>query len=181
MKTKKILFIILWILLIVISFIYDQKILDFAQSLKNSVLDFIFLGLHYLTDWVSILVLFSLYFLIKDRKKLKSFLICYLITMLFVVLLKNFVERERPSVELEDDLYRSFPSGHSAAVFSVLSFVSEKYIKYWVFISILVMVSRVYLEAHYASDVLVGAFIGYFGCRTLLRVVESRKVSKLVS
>ena len=181
MKTKSILFVIFWILLIVISFTYDQKILDFIQYLKNPVLDFIFLGLHYLTDWISILVLFSLYFVTKDRKKLKSFLISYLITMLFVLLLKNIVGRERPSIELENDLYGSFPSGHSTAMFSALNFVSEKYFKHWIFISILVMISRVYLGAHYASDVLAGAFIGYFGCRILLRLVEFGKVSKFIN
>lgn len=181
MKTKSILFVIFWILLIITSFIYDQKILDFVQSLKNPVLDFIFLGLHYLTDWISILVLFSLYFIIKDRKKLKSFLIPYLITMLFVLLFKNIIGRERPSVEIENDLYESFPSGHSAAMFSALNFVSEKYFKYWIPISILVMISRIYLGAHYASDVLAGAFIGYFGCRILLRLVESEKVFKFIN
>ena len=158
MKTKDIALIFTWIALIGISFFYDQKILYFIQSLKNPVFDFIFLVFYYLASWISILFLFSLYFVIKDRKKLKKFLFSYLITMLLVFLLKNFVGRERPN-GLDTE---SFPSGHSAAVFSALNFVSEKYIRYYVFISFLVIISRVYLGDHYMSDALSGAFIGYF-------------------
>ncbi|MBI4158963.1 phosphatase PAP2 family protein [Candidatus Woesearchaeota archaeon] len=170
MKTKNILLIFIWIILIAISFFYDREILQFIQLLKNPVFDFVFLGLHYLTDWISILVLFSLYFLIKDKKRLKSFLICYLITMSIVFLLKNSLGRERPSGYEGEELYNSFPSGHSAAVFSALNFVSEKYIRYWALISILVIISRVYLGFHYMSDALAGAFIGYSFSRIFLRL-----------
>src|SRR3989344_651960 len=158
MKPKNIALIFTWLALIIISFFYDQKILYFIQFLKNPVFDFIFLAFYYLASWISILFLFSLYFVIKDRKKLKKFLFSYLITMFLVFLLKNFVGRERPNgFDTE-----SFPSGHSAAVFSALNFVSEKYVKYCVFISFLVIISRVYLGDHYMSDALSGAFIGYF-------------------
>ena len=170
MKSKDIALIITWIALIIASFFYDKEILYFIQSLKNPLFDFIFLGLHYLASWVSVFLLFSLYFIVKDRKKLKKFVVSYLITMFLVLLLKNFVGRERPNgLDM-----KSFPSGHSAAVFSALNFVSEKYVRYWVFISVLVMISRVYLGDHYMSDALAGAFIGYFFTRITASLLSKK-------
>ncbi|MBI2107098.1 phosphatase PAP2 family protein [Candidatus Woesearchaeota archaeon] len=171
MKHRDIVLIFTWTALIILSFFYDQEILYFIQSLKNPVFDFVFLALHYLAGWISILFFFSLYFIIKDRKKLKEFLVSYLLTMFLVFLLKNIAGRDRPN-ELDA---KSFPSGHSAAMFSALNFISENYLRYWVSISVLVMVSRVYLEHHYMSDVLSGAFIGYF----FTKIIGSRVLKNL--
>ena len=79
--------------------------------------------------------------------------------------LKSIFSRPRPFVELENELvqtvnpYRSFPSGHAAAMFTLLPFLS--FIKItWITLSIIVMLSRVYLGVHYLSDVIFGMLLG---------------------
>jgi membrane-associated phospholipid phosphatase len=74
---------------------------------------------------------------------------------------------------LQGDPHRSFPSGHTTSAFAAASAASEEVgqlwpnQKWWVRIALygsagLVGVSRVYNNAHWASDVVVGAAIGSF-------------------
>jgi membrane-associated phospholipid phosphatase len=62
---------------------------------------------------------------------------------------------------------RSFPSGHSVGAFSLFCFLANilpaKYAKmgaFFFFAAALVGYSRVYLTAHYFTDVFVGSFVG---------------------
>ena len=61
----------------------------------------------------------------------------------------------------------SFPSGHSAAAFSVATVVANRYSQHrWVPYAVyglasLISVSRVTSNAHFTSDVFLGAAIGY--------------------
>ena len=61
----------------------------------------------------------------------------------------------------------SFPSGHAAAAFSVATVVANRYSRHrWVPIALygmaaLISASRVTSNAHFTSDVFLGAAIGY--------------------
>lgn len=104
----------------------------------------------------------------------------------FVWLGKNLLGRARPAVDIDNpfdfqfgrgfqgnDLYRSFPSGHTAAAFAIAMAITAEAGKIWpdgqaivapiLFTgATLVGMSRMYNNRHWATDVLGGAIIGIF-------------------
>lgn len=88
---------------------------------------------------------------------------------LLVQVLKRSLGRPRPYLRdarihtVPDPLKDySFPSGHTTAIFSLVTTVSLHYI--WLAllfpVAVLVGLSRIYLGLHYPSDVMIGAGIG---------------------
>ena len=88
--------------------------------------------------------------------------------------LKAAVGRERPSENNHDafDLNAfgggvSWPSGHTAQAFAVAGTIADHYDRRWIKltsygVATLVGISRMEANAHYLSDVIAGAFIGYW-------------------
>jgi undecaprenyl-diphosphatase len=81
--------------------------------------------------------------------------------------------RVRPSVKQElgwkgprlSPKYNSFPSGHAAATtafFGVLFFAHRRLALALTPIPLLIAASRIYVVAHYLSDVVCGAILGIF-------------------
>ena len=111
--------------------------------------------------------------LLSHEKYLKAFLAVFFTQATFVSVsyVKEIICRERPSV-LEG---YSFPSMHSAltmcfygiVIYFVLRNVHNKFLRYflvtvfglWIF---LVIISRMWLNVHYPTDVIAGAFVGVF-------------------
>jgi len=100
------------------------------------------------------------------------------ITGTFTLLLKGITGRHRPNQDIPADPelwegpfhgfdYISFPSGHTAVVFSAATILSFYYHeKTWVAITSyslasLVGISRIYDDKHWATDVLAGAALGF--------------------
>ncbi len=79
------------------------------------------------------------------------------------------------------DLYGSFPSGHSAAAFSLATVIALQYRHSgWVpvvaySLAAGVGLSRMALDKHWASDVLVGAVVGHLVARLVVRDHERRR------
>ncbi len=80
---------------------------------------------------------------------------------------------------ISDD-YNSMPSGHSATAFALATVLAKQYPEYkYVFYACasLIAVSRVYVHAHWPSDVLAGAALGVWSANHVMkssRILEIR-------
>ena len=102
--------------------------------------------------------------------------------------IKRTVPRARPSVQTDirwggprfSSKYHSFPSGHvgaSTAFFGVLLIARRRIGLVCLAIPILIGFSRMYLGAHYLSDVVCAAVLGIFvrACCGALPIAANRK------
>ncbi|MEV3713209.1 phosphatase PAP2 family protein, partial [Paenibacillus larvae] len=97
-------------------------------------------------------------------------LISLTVSHLLAVGLKRKFKRIRPYLALEQvntakTMLKdpSFPSGHTTAIFSIITpflFMTGWFSLVLLVLAILVGMSRVYLGHHYPSDCLVGSFLG---------------------
>lgn len=96
---------------------------------------------------------------LRNKKLLFNMWAAFLLTFLFSYALKLLVARERP---LDIGNY-SFPSAHAALAFCLFAFFkNDKNLKHWALaIAVVIAFSRIYISAHYLSDVVAGALIGY--------------------
>lgn len=98
---------------------------------------------------------------INDVEGFQELTISCLVTAQLVTLLKNSVQRERPNHSND----QSFPSGHAAAAFVGASYMQNRYGLAWGLplyaVACVISVQRVNVDAHYWTDVLAGAAIGW--------------------
>jgi len=108
---------------------------------------------------------------VLSRRDRKLFVILALLVITVFILetaLKQVFQRPRPLdvLAVRDVLFAggySLPSGHAMRNFACARFLSGKFsrpVVLWVYAG-LVAVSRVFLAAHYLTDVIIGAALGY--------------------
>lgn len=121
------------------------------------------------------LCLLSLLFLFLKRKKYIIFLyISVGITSLSTYILKELFKRPRPELSLYINQGFSFPSGHSSITVAIYGFLIYFFLKnlktvknkiisttICLFLIFSIAFSRLYLNAHYLSDVIAGLLLGF--------------------
>ena len=147
----------------------DKLIYNFiSKYLMNDISTSIFKVITKLSGELFLIVLtFILIVFIKNKKIKLAIPINLIIICILNLTLKNIVQRPRPTeFRLIEEKGYSFPSGHSMismAFYGLLIYLIYKYIKnkklkciLIIFLSILILLSRIYLGVHYASDVIAG-------------------------
>ena len=152
----------------------EFSILDFLQTIHTPLLDKIMILFTHLGDqgfiWVCLTLILLL---IPKTRKIGIVLLISLIldTLVCNVLLKNIFMRPRPctinpnvSLLIPKPQDYSFPSGHTAASFAIVSVLCLLKQKNLFIISLivacLIAFSRMYLYVHFPSDIIGGIFVG---------------------
>ena len=163
---------------IAVSFHFDDTVRDFMMHHQNPAMRNFMRYVSLLGDWplhaAVGLVLLGLAWRRGSKEWTRIFLAMLLAMMLAGVagtVIKRTVPRARPSVQTDirwggpgfSSKYQSFPSGHvgaSTAFFGVLLMARRRIGLACLLIPILIGLSRMYIGAHYLSDVVCAAVLG---------------------
>jgi undecaprenyl-diphosphatase len=128
-------------------------------------------------SWLAFTIVLSTFILWKNNKKTFVKNLILLAVSIFIASvvtqgIKYFVERPRPlsvfgvenvNIFFEEVYVRSFPSGHTTAIFAncvFMFFVVKKYWYWYVVLAFGMAFERVYVGAHFPLDILAGMAIG---------------------
>ena len=175
----------------------DEEIRDVFEDNRSSTTDdFANLFEPFGNGAFTVPALATVYFLShfhENEKAKRTALIAtesFLITGLYTSILKYSFGRHRPrtgnsSTSFDgfstNKNYNSFPSGHTSTAFAIATVVANQYektpyikpISYG--LATMTGLSRINDEKHWASDVFIGAALGYFTSKTLLRLHNNKK------
>lgn len=159
--------------------LFDRTIIALMEAGSSGTMDtvmFIFteMGSAWFLTLASLVVLAILGLKLKDKWGMLFFVIAVGGGSLLTLLLKNLYVRERPSINADiDALGYSFPSGHSMGSLIFYGFVMYLVIRtrqrpwiQWTTVALLsglilvIGASRIYLGAHFPSDVIAGYIAG---------------------
>ena len=161
------------------SFYFDDAVWNFIQQHQNRGVYNFMRNVSRFGDWPSQVVLGLLLLgtaWIRGSKKWSRVFLAMLIAMALAgvagTVIKRTVPRPRPSVHTDirwggphfSTKYHSFPSGHvgaSTAFFGVLLIARRRVGLACFAIPILIGFSRMYIGAHYLSDVVCAAVLGF--------------------
>jgi len=167
---KRVHYYLIGIFLLIISFFLDNSIGNFFSNNKLQFFDGLSVFINNIEGYVLFAFVLIILLVFKQKNKILPLLLTFVLFLGITQLIKVAVARPRPFTEFgfpdlgESGINRSFPSGHATAAASIIRFFEfSRILSYaWIFITALVMFSRVYLGMHYLSDVVAGLILGYF-------------------
>lgn len=168
------------------SFIIKLILVNQSPAIDALMIFITELGSVWFLGTLSIVVILALWFKAKDKWGVLFFIIAVGGGGLLTTLLKRLYGRERPSINEEIDAVGfSFPSGHSMGslifygfiIFLIIRGTQKEWAKWTISISLMVLVmligiSRIYLGAHFPSDVAAGYIAGIIWLLLCLTALE---------
>lgn len=167
----------------------DTSIYNLIIKLMSTNVTFVMTFISHLGSAVTLITLSIGFILLLKNKKQSRFIILNLILVFLLNrLLKLIIARPRPEVlKLVNAGGYSFPSGHSMISFGFYGFliylvyknINNKKIKYplMTFLSAIILligISRIYLGAHYATDVIGGFIIAFIYLIVFIKYMYNR-------
>ena len=152
-------------------FAFELGFLRWLEGLRTSFLNGFFEGITLLGEETLIILLVVTLWFAVDRKLAQQVFFVTATSLSLNGIIKNFAQVPRPftkgisCVRLDTATGYAFPSGHTQGFTTWSSFFAARFKKTWfsILVGILVIsvaVSRLYLGAHYPSDVIVGVALG---------------------
>ena len=163
---------------IAVSFHFDNSARDFIIQHQNSAMRTFMRYVSLFGDWplhAAVGLILLAFAWRRGSQEWTRIFIAMLLAMLLAgvtgTVIKRSLPRARPSVHSEtrwggphfSSKYRSFPSGHvgaSTAFFGILVFARRRIGVACLAIPVLIGLSRMYIGAHYLSDVICAAVLG---------------------
>jgi membrane-associated phospholipid phosphatase len=177
---------------ILLYFLNRENIFLYLNNQHTYVGDLIFKYFTHAGDGLVMIAAAVFVFFIGKRKLAFLLILSFLVTGLFVQVLKRVNEKPRPGLFFKNPMQvhkvdgeilkgkNSFPSGHTTtafAMFSLLAFTTrKKELQLLYFLTALVIgYSRIYLGQHFFEDVLAGAALGFFTSLMLMWLFRKKE------
>ena len=172
-------------------FAFELEFLKWLEGLRTGFLNVIFEGVTMLGEETLIILLVVALWFAVDKKLAQQVFFVTATSLSVNGIIKNFAQVPRPftkgisCVRVDTATGYSFPSGHTQGFATWSSFFAIKVKKIWLSVLVgvlitLVAVSRLYLGAHYPSDVIVAVVLGVslsaFGNYLFVKVKDTKKL-----
>lgn len=173
---------------------FDLRVINMTSIFRTDTLNRNMLFVTYLAKGeviaVGVIILSLILILLKNWRFLNTLLISVIGSELFVWIIKNIIERPRPPLTnaLVNETTYSFPSGHTFVaisfygllVYFVIQSEKNKFLKVISFLIGLILIiwvglSRIYLGAHWPSDVLASFAAGVAWLTIIITSLKIRK------
>lgn len=152
-------------------FAFELEFLKWLEGLRTSFLNTVFEGITVLGEETLIILLVVALWFAFDKKLAQQVFFVTATSLSVNGIIKNFAKVPRPftkgisCVRLDTATGYAFPSGHTQGFATWSSFFAAKFKKAWLSILVAILVaavaiSRLYLGAHYPSDVIIGIALG---------------------
>ena len=185
-KINNTLILIVGILLFLLSYKFDVQVNLFFKNAKFPVIDTVLsIATNFGVVILIILITPSIILYKKNKKIVYALWASFTASIILAFIIKIIVLRQRPidtfTYPFISIINYSFPSMHAMAVFSLLPLLAKYLPKqkfFWVIFAFLTAFSRIYFRFHFLSDVIFGAFVGYFVSIYVLELYEKKKLRK---